>query len=60
MIYDGEDVKALAPNMGDLDSEDNIQACGIIRIPTRAVVRIVPVAEVEQALSASSFSAPSE
>ena len=40
LIHDGADVKALAPNMGDLDREEAAQACGVIRIPTRCVVRM--------------------
>jgi hypothetical protein len=29
LIHDGDDVKALAPNMANIDSETNIQASGI-------------------------------
>ncbi len=43
LIHDGADVKALAPNMGDIDSDDAAQACGVIKIPSRCVVRITPL-----------------
>ncbi len=39
LIYDGEDVKALAPNIGDLGTE-HAQASGVIRIPTRSITRV--------------------
>lgn len=45
LIQDGDSVKALAPNMGDVDSEDTIQAAGIIRIPARCITRIVRLRE---------------
>ena len=40
LIHDGDDVKALAPNMGGVESEANVQVSGIIRIPARCIVRI--------------------
>jgi hypothetical protein len=46
LIHDG-DVKALAPNMGDINSEDAAQACGIINIPARSVVRVTRLKEVK-------------
>ncbi len=45
MIYDGKDVKAIAPNMGDISSETNIQASGIIHIPTCSVKKITDLIE---------------
>jgi len=45
LIHDGQETKMLAPNMGDTDSKENIQASGIIRIPARAIKRIAPLAE---------------
>ena len=45
LIHDGDDVKALAPNMGDLGDEDSAQASGIIRIPARCITRIVRLVE---------------
>ncbi len=45
LIHDGEDVKALAPNMGEIDNADQIQASGIIRIPTVSITRIVRLRE---------------
>ncbi len=45
LIHDGKDVKALAPNIGDMDDEDSAQASGVIRIPTRSIIRIARLAE---------------
>lgn len=39
LIHDGKDVKALAPNVGELDT-DHAQASGVIRIPARCVTRV--------------------
>ena len=39
LIYDGQDVKALAPNIGDLGTE-HAQASGVIRIPVRSITRV--------------------
>jgi hypothetical protein len=46
LLYDGEDLKAVAPNMGGLDSKCSAQVSGVIRIPTRCVVRIIPLGEL--------------
>jgi hypothetical protein len=40
LLHDTKRVKVLAPNMGSLNNEDNLQACGMIEIPTRAVIRV--------------------
>ena len=45
LVHDDEHVKALAPNLGDVDDEDSRQASGVIRIPTRCVTRLVRLAE---------------
>ena len=56
LIYDGDEVKALAQNMGDVGQE-SMQVSGIIRIPARCVVRTVELPEPE--VTVSSFcSAP--
>lgn len=47
LLYDGTDKKVLAPNMGEIESEHNIQACGVIMIPARAVTRVVRVKEID-------------
>lgn len=39
LIYDGEDVRALAPNIGDPGTE-HAQASGVIRIPVRSIIRV--------------------
>ena len=45
LIHDGDDLKALAPNLGGLDGACSAQVSGVIRIPTRCVVRIVRLKE---------------
>jgi len=47
LVHSDKEVKMLAPNMGDMGSEDNMQASGIIIIPSKAVKRIVKLEEVE-------------
>ena len=37
LIHDGEDLKMIAPNFGGLESQNNAQVSGVIRIPTRCV-----------------------
>ena len=39
LVHDGDDVKALAPNVGDLGGE-HAQASGVMRIPARCVTRV--------------------
>ena len=39
LIHDGKDVKALAPNVGELGTE-HAQVSGVIRIPARCVTRV--------------------
>ena len=39
LIDDGESVKTLAPNVGELGTEA-AQASGVIRIPTRCITRV--------------------
>lgn len=53
LVHDGEDVKVLAPNLGNIDSNSDAQACGIIRIPARSIVR---VAGLQEATAASADS----
>ncbi len=45
LIQDDDRTKALAPNMGEIENESQIQASGIILIPTCAVTRIVRLRE---------------
>lgn len=40
LIHDGKHVKALAPNLGDTESENSAQVSGVIRIPARCVVKM--------------------
>ena len=44
LLQDG-DVKVLAPNMGHTEDEENVQACGVIQIPTCSVIRQVRLKE---------------
>lgn len=46
LIHDGEDVKALAQNIGHVGG-DNTQVSGVIRIPARCVMRTVEISEPE-------------
>lgn len=56
LIHDEADVKALAPNMGNVKDEGSVQVSGVIRIPTRCVLRIV---DIEEPKLSSSFSSAS-
>ncbi len=40
LVHDGDDVKSLAPNVGDMDNEDSRQVSGVIRIPARCITKI--------------------
>ncbi len=46
LVHDGADKKVLAPNMADVEDEQNIQATGMINIPTSCVTRIVQIEEI--------------
>jgi hypothetical protein len=41
LIHDGEDVKALAPNVGVWEHDKDAQVSGVIRIPARSIRKIV-------------------
>ena len=45
LVHDGDDVKSLVPNRGQYQDEESDQACGLIRIPTRSVIRTVRLVE---------------
>jgi hypothetical protein len=47
LLHNGEDVKVLAPNMGSVASEHDVQASGIIQIPSACVTRIVEIEDAE-------------
>jgi len=49
LIHDEEEQKVLAPNMADIEDRHNIQASGVIHIPTKCVLRITPLVEVNAA-----------
>lgn len=48
LLLDGEKAKVVAPHMSDPDCGVALQANGTMTIPTRAVLRIVDLAEQEQ------------
>lgn len=54
LIQDDSHTKALAPNMGGLQSEGSVQVSGVIQIPTRCVLRITHLSEPELTASAPS------
>lgn len=45
LIHDGKKAKALAQSFADMDDPKNIQASGVVHIPTCCVVRIVNLKE---------------
>lgn len=45
LVSETKDVMALAPNLGDV-SLDTEQACGIIRIPVRCIIKRVRLSEL--------------
>ena len=46
LVADDADKKVLAPNMGDIDDEDNIQLSGEIVIPTCCIVSVTQLTEI--------------
>src|SRR3954447_3807741 len=57
MTHDSAEVKALAPNLGEIGSSKTMQASGVIRIPSRCVVRVVHLTKVDAATSSLKLSA---
>lgn len=47
LISDGDNVKALAPNIGHYNSAEDLQASGVICIPSRSVIRVTILKEGE-------------
>jgi hypothetical protein len=47
LVHDGADVKALAPNLGNLNNESSMQVSGVIRIPARCITRMINLNEPE-------------
>jgi hypothetical protein len=47
LIRDTATAKTLAPNLGNVDCEDDVQASGLISIPARAIIRISRVKEIK-------------
>ena len=47
LIKDGKKIKALAPNIGGVDSKVKAQVSGVIQIPTRCIIGIERLKEVK-------------
>lgn len=45
LIHDDEAMKALAPNMGAINSESSLQVSGVIQIPTSCILQLTPLQE---------------
>lgn len=45
LIRDDAEMKAVAPNMGGFNVENSVQVSGVIRIPTRCVVKVTELSE---------------
>ncbi len=45
LIRDDDQMKALAPNMGALNDENNVQVSGVIQIPARCVLQVTRLKE---------------
>ncbi len=45
LLYDGTDKKMLAPNIADVEDEQNIHASGIVHIPSACITRVVRIEE---------------
>lgn len=54
LIHDGDDVKSLAPNMGGLENENNVQVSGVIQIPTRCIISVHNLEEPDLTFSCPS------
>lgn len=58
LIRDDAEMKAIAPNMGAIDDENNVQVSGVIQIPTRCVIRQVRLREPTSRPSSRPAKAP--
>lgn len=47
LVKDGKRVKALAPNVGGLDGKVKAQVTGVITIPTRCVISMKKLEELD-------------
>ena len=45
LIHNGEDIKVLTPNFGDLENEKDLQISGSIEIPASCIVKITNLTE---------------
>ena len=45
LIRDDAEMKAVAPNMGAVNQENSVQVSGVIRIPTRCVLKVTKLRE---------------
>lgn len=44
LVYEGDGIKRLAPNLADIDKPDSIQASGVITIPEICIEKVVDLA----------------
>jgi hypothetical protein len=58
LVHDGDQVKALAPNIGICGNDDDRQVSGLIRIPARSIRKMAVLAEIAP-ISAYEALAPS-
>lgn len=54
LLRNGDDAKVIAQSMGDIDSEEHVQASGIMVIPARCVIKVEML--VEECASTTSSS----
>ena len=47
LVQDDDQVKTLAPNMGEIGEPNSLQISGLIRIPARAATRVVRLRETK-------------
>lgn len=45
LVSDGEKEKVLAPNIADIENEENVQGSGFINIPSSCVTKVVILEE---------------
>jgi hypothetical protein len=55
LLRDGEDAKVICQSVGDLESQDDAQASGVMTIPARCIVAIDRLEEVDPINPASSL-----
>jgi hypothetical protein len=49
LVHDGDDCKVIVPHLADSEPTTHRQGCGDMTIPTKAILRIVPLEQPNQA-----------